>query len=280
MNVLKKFLKLFKKEKQVPGVKVRIPGGTVILGNAQHQGMREYQEDSFGFSEITEDGSCSKGILAVLADGMGGLTNGKQVSETIVSELLSWFNIGKTTSCTGEELKEKVISVNRKICDAYCTDGTVTSGSTLVAAAINNGFLHWFCVGDSRLYIKRGGRIYTVNEDHDYLSELLCRVMDGTLSASAAFSEPQKDSLVSCIGKSELTDFDYSEKGFELCDGDCIALCSDGVYNALSEEEMCECITEDAMLACGNIKNRILSKRVPNQDNNTIIIISYRKEER
>ena len=259
-------------------ISVDIGCGTVSLGNAQHQGARPYQEDSFGFSAINGNGVTSKGLLAVLADGMGGLKNGKAVSSDTVSGLLNWFNSDNVFCRGGEDLKNVVSRINQHVCDVYYSDGKVSAGSTVVAAYVNNGILHWICVGDSRLYLKRDDKLYQINEDHDYLNQLLADVIDGTLYLNEAFADKRKDALVGCIGNRELECFDYSKQGFRLRDGDILVLCSDGVYNALSHSEFNMCITHDAMGSSQDIIDRIAAKGYPTQDNNTIILITYKEK--
>lgn len=259
-------------------ITVSIPGGSVVLGNAQHQGARPYQEDSFGFSDISPHVTESKGILAVVADGMGGLANGKEVSSTIVTAMLEFFNSDQSVCRSGEDLKKAAAAFNERICDTYCKSGKVEAGSTLVAALVNNGYLHWLCIGDSRLYLKRRGRMYQINEDHDFLNQLLDDVVQGRRSYASADSDPQKDSLVGCIGKRELDSYDYSKRGYRLMDGDSLVLCSDGVYNALTPEEFSQSITEDAMGSCENIIRLVYSKHYQNQDNNTVVIMSYHEK--
>ena len=62
------------------------------IGNAQHIGSRKRQEDSFGFSDLSDDILLKeRGICAVLADGMGGLDLGREVSEQVVRETLEFF---------------------------------------------------------------------------------------------------------------------------------------------------------------------------------------------
>lgn len=246
------------------------------LGNAQHQGARSYQEDSFGFSDISENVVEEKGILAVLADGMGGLSNGKAVSEMVVYGMLEQFNSGRDGQCTGAKLKVMADRINKQVCDTYCQDGRVSSGSTLVAASVYDGILHWLCIGDSRLYLKRGERMYQINEDHDFLNQLLDDVICGDASVASALADPQKDSLVGCIGKRDLDCYDYSKKGYRLDKGDILILCSDGIYNALSEAEMNMCVTEHAMDSCKRLVELVASKQLPGQDNNTVIVMSYR----
>lgn len=255
------------------GVHIPINGGILTLGNAQHQGARSYQEDSFGFSSTTS----SNGLLAVLADGMGGLKNGKAVSETATTSLISWFDSPNTICNSGEDLKNTVENINRQVCAMFCPSGKIESGTTIVAVQINSGYLHWLCVGDSRLYLKRRGKLHQINEDHDFLNQMLSDVIEGDMTLEAAFSDRQKDSLVGCIGNNELNTFDYSKRGFRLLDGDILVLCSDGVYNALSPVEFNMNISPDAMTSCENIIRLVQEKRFSNQDNNTIVIISYKE---
>ena len=252
-------------------------GSVAVFGNAQHQGEREYQEDSFGFSDTSDEFVKQNGLLAVLADGMGGLSNGKAVSERVVSDMLGWFNAEQMVCASGEELKNEISLINRDVCSIFCADGAVTSGSTVVAALIKNSELHWVCVGDSRIYLRRGGKIHQINEDHDFLNQLLGEAIeDGAADVSAAFEDVQKDSLVGCIGKSDLDSFDYSKRGFRLLKGDRVMLCSDGVYNALTESEMCSLLEEEPMIAAERIKNEVLSRRFRGQDNLTVIVIAMR----
>lgn len=245
------------------------------IGNFQHQGRRNYQEDSFGVSDISDVAIERKGLLAVLADGMGGLSNGKEISQRIVSDILAWFNSPQTICENGITMKNVVAELNEKISFLFGNDERMKSGTTLVLALIKNGFLHWLCVGDSRLYVKRNNKLYQVNEDHDYLNRLLGEAIDGNISFSQAFGDSQKDCLVSCIGKQNLEFFDYSKRGFLLKKGDVLLLCSDGVYNTVQHDELLRCITGNPMEDAENIKNVILSRNIPHQDNNTAILIKF-----
>ena len=250
---------------------------TVCLGNAQHQGKRDYQEDSFGFSDTSSDITLKKGILAVVADGMGGLTNGKQVSSQVVSSLLEWFNSENSICNNSLDIKNAVTHINADICRTFCVNGRVTSGSTIVTAFIKNGTLSWLCVGDSRIYLKRGGRLYQLNEDHDLLNNLLDLYISGEYGLGEAFSDPQREGLVSCIGKARIDFYDLNKKTFPLCDNDIIILCSDGVYNSLTSEEFNELITPDAMKTASDIRDTVLTKNFINQDNLTVLAMTYKK---
>ncbi len=259
-------------------ISLKIPfedGYTLCFGNAHHQGKRPYQEDSFGFSSLADKKLLAvKGVLAVVADGMGGLSNGKEVSSAVVSSLLDYFNNPDTVCKSGEELLELTRRINERICERFCPDGQIKAGSTLVSALVNKGFLHWLCIGDSRIYLKRNDMLYQLNEDHDYLNSLLDDAFRGKTSYEDAFCDPQKDVLVSCIGNSELLEADYSINGLKLEKGDVIALCSDGIYNAISKETFKKLLTADAQLSAQSVETEVLRQNFQNQDNLTIIVIS------
>ncbi len=63
----------------------------VLIGNAQNMGARPYQEDSFGFTELSDSAADGKGFMAIVADGMGGLTDSGQISSYAVDFLIERF---------------------------------------------------------------------------------------------------------------------------------------------------------------------------------------------
>lgn len=266
-----------RKQEEDKSLEIKMNNGIVLgLGNAQHQGRRPYQEDSCGYSDLSNEQVLnSKGVLAVLADGMGGLSNGKEVSTTVVSQMLDFFNLPNTSCYNGNHLLSQAERINDGICRRFCPDGSIKAGSTLVCAMINNGLLHWLCIGDSRLYLKRNGMLYQVNEDHDYLNRLLGEVIDGDISVEEAFNDPQKDVLVSCFGNAELPESDCSLSGLALESGDVIVLCSDGVYNAIPSELLNQLLETDPQNAAQSIESAVLSQGFETQDNLTVIVVSY-----
>ena len=253
-----------------PSITVNLDDCILKLGNTQHQGKRDYQEDSFGFSDISDN---QEAFLAVLADGMGGLSNGKAVSTMVVTRLLEEFNQHTSSFYNSENLLEFLQLLNEEVCSKFCPSGKVEAGSTAVVTMIRNNELFWVCIGDSRIYLKRSGKLYQINEDHDLLNQLLKAVISDKISVEEAFDNIKKDSLVSCIGNINSEKYDYNLIGFPLMAGDQLLLCSDGVYNGITEEEISKYITDNPITSVQNIQNAVLSKNFKNQDNLTAIII-------
>jgi len=261
------------------GVRLSLDGGalTVKTGNCSHWGEREYQEDSFGFSDIVDSGAVSdKGILAVLGDGMGGLANGRAISEYTVSSFIKMFEVVDYDAPFEPQMMIIAEKINDEVCKNFSIGGKSGAGSTLVAAFVYKLRLYWLCVGDSRLYLLRGGLLYPVNEDHDYANQLLAEYLRGRLGLESIQADPQKDSLTSYIGNEKLPFIDSNPRGFPICRDDTIVLCSDGVYNSLSEARIIEALeANDPQRACEDVARQVLDCGVPGQDNLTIMAIKF-----
>jgi len=248
---------------------------TVKIGNCSHQGAREYQEDSFGYSDFADSKTISeKGFVAVLADGMGGLANGKEISGYVVSSFKNMFNMLDYNAPFPAQFESIVARINDEVSINYSVNGKSGAGSTIAAAFVYKAKLYWVCVGDSRLYILRNERLYPVNEDHDYFNQLLSDHMADEISMEQINSDRQKDSLTSYIGNDKLPFVDVNRKGFSVRRGDTLILCSDGVYNGVNDAEMIGILTQfEPQKASEEITRAVLSKNIAGQDNLTVMVI-------
>ena len=93
-------------------------------------------------------------------------------------------------------------------------------------------------VGDSRLYLI-GEEASQVTEDHSYVAEM---VRAGEMTKEQARNHPRKNIITRAIGVSEDVNADYFE--VDLQPGDKILLCSDGLTNMLTDEEIYRVITQ------------------------------------
>ena len=138
--------------------------------------------------------------------------------------------------------------------------------------------MHWVSVGDSRIYLKRGERLIQVNEEHKYFFQLLDNVIDGEMTVKQADSDKQKNALYSCFGMERFGALERSVNGFNLKSGDKIILCSDGIYNSLDKSEFNKLLRYQPQQAANKAISYIRDKKIPSQDNMTILIIAYYKE--
>lgn len=252
----------------------------INTGNCQDQGARPYQEDSFGYSNIIDSDIVSnKGMLAILSDGMGGLANGKSVADYVVQASIAMFDSINPKMDISEQLINIVHFINNSICEQYAVDGSSKAGATMVFAYIFKNRIYWITVGDSRLYCFRNGNLLQMNEDHDYKNQLYREYINEGGSIQDIENDGQKDSLVCFIGKRELPYVDVSIKGYKIKPNDAFVLCSDGIYNGVSEEAMKDILARyDAQTASEKIVENVLSSRFPGQDNMTVMVIKCEKK--
>lgn len=244
--------------------------GGIRIGKIHHIGKRETQQDSLGVTEMPD------GIFAVVADGMGGLLDGDKVSQTVVMTMLQEIS---EQGRTGQEARlfEAVSLANDVVNQMLGMSAQYISGSTVVAAFAREGRFEWVSVGDSRVCLYRGGRLIQLNREHNYESELLWQAVNGETSFEEAQENPQRKSLTSFIGMGKLKYIDGSIKPIEATEGDLLLLMSDGVFNTLSEDEICEVLREysEPQQAAQEIEERILAYDRPKQDNFTAVILKY-----
>ncbi len=244
------------------------------IGNAHHIGARENQQDSFGISDIGNSALCmEKGVLAVVADGMGGLANGAQISATVTSVMLRSFEAQRAGTDCSEELLAMLGRANDEVNRFLSSGAQEQSGSTVVAALIKGSDLHFISVGDSRICLVRGGSLIPINREHTYASELDEKAARGEISPAQAHSDPQRRALTSYIGMGRLEKIDRSLRPIPLQRGDRILLMTDGVFGTLSEQEILDAVGLDAYEAAAALEGAVLGKKKPGQDNFTAVIL-------
>ncbi len=265
------------------GVELKLtPSASMYIntGNSQNQGARPYQEDSFGYSNIIDSKIVSnKGMLAILSDGMGGLSNGKSVADYVVQTSIAMFDSINPQGNISEQLENILQYINNNVCDQYGgANGSSNAGATMVFAYIFKNRIYWITAGDSRLYCFRNGNLLQMNEDHDYKNQLYRRYIDEGGDIRDADEDAQKDSLVCFIGKKDIPYVDVSLKGYRIKPNDTFVLCSDGIYNGISADAMKEILmNNDAQTASDKIVSTVVNSRFPGQDNMTVMVIKCEK---
>ena len=247
-----------------------IPG--VSIGKIHDIGRRDYQQDSFGQTAVLRN----TGILAVLADGMGGLSGGERVSQKIVMEALT-FGSTLQANQVPTALPGMVAGINRAVNQMLGPKGLYTSGSTVVSALITGNALRWISVGDSRVYLYRDGQISQLSRDHDLLQDWMPDILEGKRSMAEALRDPNGRKLTSFIGMGELRHVDYNRTPIPLLPGDRVLLMSDGVYGTVSDAEIAAILRDcgSVQLAASHIGQRIMGAALPYQDNYTLIVLGY-----
>ena len=271
---------LFRRSRRTtePQVTAQLPdhpqrrGLTFQVGNIQGVGGREQQEDSFALLHAADAGEIARrGLFAVVADGMGGLEDGKQISEGAVDTLLQLFQALNDEGDIPRQLKEGICAVSDGLFQRF----SGRSGTTVVAVRIFQDSLHWVSVGDSAIYLMRGGGVFQLNQEHTYLNQLYARELEQErIDKSRAEQDEDARRLTAFVGMPQLEQVDYSLRPLPLQAGDRILLCSDGISGVLSPPELMEAMALEPDRWCSLLESMVLEKNLPEQDNYTGIIIS------
>ena len=245
-------------------------------GNAQHIGSRNEQQDSFAFSHIEDAPLVHRaGVLAVLADGMGGLAMGKEASDCAVKATLSLHEASQRETLPTDILQKAVESANIDVLAMARNAGVEgDAGSTLVAVIVKDNKLYWTSVGDSRIYLYRSGELVQLTTDQNYATELLQRVANGRMSMEESRSHPDRAALINFIGNQDIKPADNSLRPFPISDGDWIILCSDGLFGTLTDDEIGKELYGSPNDSCERLIQKGVSRNKPHQDNTTVVILA------
>ncbi len=220
-----------------------IPMPAVDTGMATHIGTRDYQQDAVFVSPPAAGGEDA--ALAVLCDGMGGMSDGEAASSEVVSFVANALSDVRPEDDVPARLMRAVLGANDMLL-AFNRDNGVEAGTTLCIALILGESLFWAGVGDSRIYLLRGGEMARLTRDHNYAVQLQRMVENGQISQQQADSDPNREALVSYIGAPVLEELDISKAAFALQRGDLVLLCSDGLTKALSDEAILRLLQDNA----------------------------------
>lgn len=271
-----------KKRRKSPAVKTISAAGTggslqVVPANYQHMGARENQEDAFAFSDLGDEKTVrERGILAVVADGMGGLARGEEASSLAVSVFLREYETGEMGGDIGGSLNRALRIANTAVYDLAFTGAEEDDdlGTTLVAVVIYRDELHWISAGDSRIYLFRNEQLQQLTTDHIYANHLLNDVINGRISLQEAENHPERSYLTSYLGLPELVEVGQSEAPLPLEPGDRILLCSDGLHDTLEEDSIADLLKGGGDGIAERMVEEVLGKGNRHQDNVTVIVLS------
>ncbi len=277
---MNKLLPVFRKKYvMIERTVINEPNLEVFAGVLQGVGKRERQEDSFYLSDYTDKETVEKkGVLAVVADGMGGLANGNLISNQIVVTAKECFE----NACYHENdnkqdevdfllsmlhrIDEKTKYLQEELNETEC-------GSTLTVVLVHGNKLFFLSVGDSHIYLLRDNKLFLLNSEHNQNSRLMDKVAEGVISVEQYRDIMGKSAITSFIGIEELELYDVSYRPLELKKDDYILLMSDGVFGTLSDRQLLELKQEDAADYAAAIAQAVECSARPKQDNYTAIIL-------
>jgi protein phosphatase len=233
--------------------------------------QREANEDRV-FYQVQQSSDANPVALCIVADGVGGHLGGKFAShwavETLRQELADLFfptDPRQTVSMSEAEmnafrqgfegaerpsdvmvmhrLREAIENANQAVY-GYAThrpQEAKGAGSTVTMVLLMGMRAYVANVGDSRTYLLRKGRLSPLTQDHSVVAEL---VAAGQITSQEAFDHPHANLITRCLGFLEGVEADI--KVHTLESGDCLLLCSDGLWELLRDERLMARIIESA----------------------------------
>jgi len=242
------------------------------LAGSQIDGARDYQEDAFLITHMT-DGDGDPASLIVIADGMGGHAAGNVASNMAVQAINKHVNSGYPANNPADILHECVIKANTSIKETVAETPALSGmGCTMVAAIIEKGKLWWASVGDSHLYLLRDKELKKINADHSYGGFLDRMAAAGTpVEAEPGLS---RNMLMSAVTGDEINEIDVSQEPLELQTGDRLILCSDGMDTLSTGKIIQFCEWSETPKECVEaLLNAVEDAAMPKQDNTTVVTV-------
>lgn len=248
------------------------------LANLQGLGKRDNQEDSFAFGNALDPGEIlRKGLLAVIADGMGGLAGGKIASETAAAAVLGAFREFDMAGDLARQLRDAVAVADKKVAERLNGMG----GTTVVAGLLYGGKLWFTSVGDSDLFLLRGRSLIRMNTVHTvYSMDILEGLRSGRLDLETARRNPERNAVTSYLGMNGLADADSLRIPWKLAAGDVLLFCTDGVSRTLDPDRIRSCLsTGGPEEMCAALEREIKKENRESQDNYTALIVQCLERE-
>jgi len=240
--------------------------------------VRSHNEDSIAHSR--EHG------LAILADGMGGYNAGEvasAIATSTIKEMVeaqmqahAWDARSNHSKYIQQLLIGSVERANDAIIDAARAEPQFSGmGTTLVAAVFHQNKVTVAHVGDSRVYRLRRGELALLTRDHSLLQE---QIDAGMIDPELARFSSNRNLITRAVGVDHLIEVEVHDHLTQV--GDVYLLCSDGLSDMLSMQEIGEILNHtasDLELTCDALVAR--ANKNGGSDNTSVVLVVVRSNE-
>src|SRR5882724_7975122 len=256
-----------------------------LFGRTDVGQIREHNEDNFLVADLTRKSRSlmegdrvqnvsERGTLMGVCDGMGGAAAGEvasQLAVDIIYEKLTSGDPPRNHDDLGRRLVNSVEEAGGRIFGEARADRTRRGmGTTATIAALLDGRLFVAQVGDSRAYVLRGDKFVQVSRDQSLVNQL---IEAGQLTEEEAETFEHNNIILQALGTAETVQVDLTY--VDLCKGDRLLVCSDGLSGMVRNDEMREVLlsTRDSLDACKELTDR--ANRAGGHDNITVIVAEF-----
>ncbi|MGH7530544.1 MAG: Stp1/IreP family PP2C-type Ser/Thr phosphatase [Gemmatimonadales bacterium] len=258
-----------------------------VVGKTDLGRTREHNEDRFLVADLTRKAASlpdvrqhhigDRGMLLVVADGMGGAAAGELASEmatdTIYAHLIRTWHAEPhpTPQRFAYRLKEAVEVANANIHAHAAAHPEVRGmGTTTTAAGVLADHLYLTQVGDSRAYLVRGGVAHQITKDQSLMQRL---VEAGELTEEEAAHSERRNIILQALGPDPKVKVDLTHQ--DVRRGDVLVLCSDGLSGQVKKEEIARIVSRatDLRAACDELV--ALANERGGPDNITVVVARF-----
>lgn len=235
-------------------------------------------EDSLGATKINRpsgEGQESIGLY-VIADGVGGRRDGEKASqlavETVMDAMLKKLGDDRDDESSRGWLRAAALMANRQIRLSHSDFSK--SATTLLIAMVMEQTVHIANVGDSRAYILSGDELRQITKDHT-LTQML--VDSGVITEEQAENHPHRHALSQAVGSHDKIDVDVFTEKLKIDDN--LLLCSDGLYGAVSDDDIKKIIKEADTTQSASEKLTKAANDAGGPDNIAVVVIQIKARE-
>ncbi len=250
-----------------------LPAAITVIGAHTETGpVREANEDNLYVAPAYN--------FAVICDGMGGHAGGEVASELAVNAAAE--SLTQSVSALRATPKDRVVSAalqaQAKVLEASQQNSKLRGmGTTLVAVLVDKGKIHVVSVGDSRAYLVRDGEATPITLDETPAGQLF---RQGLITWDALAGHPARNTLLRSIGhpwtKSKDIDYDVQYDAVRANPNDRVVLCTDGVYDSLTLEDVASLSQGPPREAAHRLVQTAIER--DGSDNATAIVLEVKPE--
>ncbi len=259
------------------------PTTDVISHVAHHTeiGSRKVQEDAV----LVDVSNELRRSLCVVSDGMGGHNCGDVASRVTVDVVMERIKAQLTADLAPAQIREVLVAAaeaaNDAIRDRMAQDAATTGmGCTLLVTVFCDHGLYWLSIGDSPLFLYRGGRLHQLNQDHSLAPQIDLMAKVGLMAAEEARYHPDRNLLTSALTGGDISRIDAHPITFDLRSGDIVLVASDGLQ-FLPNSDIERAVTANRHKSAGDLArcvvDAVMALRADDQDNIGLAVVKVSK---
>jgi serine/threonine protein phosphatase PrpC/LysM repeat protein len=235
----------------------------VEVALVSHPGRVRTENEDYAYH-----GETPHGYVGIVCDGMGGEAAG-EVAARLAAEAVFQYLLQAPAADPTQLLKEAIQAAQDRLLQVAQQNPQYQKfGTTIAIALIKDHLLSYAHVGDSRIYLFRRHTLTLLTEDDSLVQQML---REGLITPEQALHHPQKNILSQCLGPHQNPTPHIGQT--KLRPKDIVLLCTDGLSNLLSQDELVSQLTQHATLSAAAENLVAQANRQGGYDNITVLLL-------